>query len=100
MLRTCTHVDMVRRTVLIVCGTAAIAAGGALVAASAPAQAHWVGVLMAVIGLSVMGAWGATANPLTRRGVEMLEYAALAAVVPLACWVAGLYGLIRGLSLP
>jgi hypothetical protein len=30
----------------------------------------------------------------------MLEYATLAAVVPLALWVAGVYGLVRDLSLP
>ena len=31
---------------------------------------------------------------------EVLEYLALTAVVPLACWAGGLYDLIRGLSLP
>jgi hypothetical protein len=46
------------------------------------------------------GVFGATVNPLARRTVEVLEYLALAAVVPLACWVGGLYGLIRGVSLP
>jgi hypothetical protein len=44
--------------------------------------------------------FGATVNPLVRRTVEVSEYLALAAVVPLACWVGGLYGLIRGVSLP
>jgi hypothetical protein len=46
------------------------------------------------------GLAGAAANPLARRAIDIAEYLALAAVVPLACWVAGLYGLIRGLSLP
>ncbi len=30
----------------------------------------------------------------------MLEYVALAAVVPLALWVTGVYDLVRDLSLP
>jgi len=46
------------------------------------------------------GGLSATANPVARRAVELLEYLALTAVVPLACWAGGLYGLIRGLSLP
>jgi hypothetical protein len=41
-----------------------------------------------------------TVNPVVRRAVEVTEYLALATVVPLACWVGGLYGLIRGVSLP
>jgi hypothetical protein len=41
-----------------------------------------------------------SANPLAHRAVEVLEYLALAAVVPLACWVSGLFASVRGLSLP
>jgi hypothetical protein len=101
VLRARTHVDMSRRAALVVGGMAAIAAGVALVVVSAPAQANWVCLLATAVGLSMQsGVFGATANPLARRAVEVLEYLALAAVVPLACWVGGLYGLIRGLSLP
>jgi type VII secretion integral membrane protein EccD len=100
VLRARTHVDMFRRTTLVVGGMSAIVAGGALIVVSAPGQANWVCVLGAAIGLSMMGdLLGATANPLARRAVDVVEYLALAAVVPLACWVSGLYGLIRGLSL-
>jgi type VII secretion integral membrane protein EccD len=100
-LRARTHRDMGRRTALVVGGLAAIAAGVALVVISAPAQANWICLLIAAIGLSLMsGVFGVTVNPLARRAVDLLEYLALAAVIPLACWVAGLYGLIRGLSLP
>ena len=99
-LRARTHIDMCRRISLIVGGTAAIAAGGALVVVSAPGQANWVCLLAIAIGLSMLGGvFGATVNPLARRTVEAVEYLALAAVVPLACWVGGLYGLIRGVSL-
>jgi ESX secretion system protein EccD len=100
-LRARTHRDMGRRTALVVGGLAAVAPGVALVVISAPTQANWICLLVAAIGLSLMGGvFGVTVNPLARRAVDLLEYLALAAVVPLACWVTGLYGLIRGISLP
>jgi hypothetical protein len=34
------------------------------------------------------------------RALERLEYAALVAVVPLACWVCGVYAMVRGMHLP
>jgi type VII secretion integral membrane protein EccD len=101
VLRARTHIDMCRRTALFVGGTTATAAGVALVVVSVPGQANWVCLIATAVGLSMLGAgFGATVNPLVRRTVEVSEYLALAAVVPLACWVGGLYGLIRGVSLP
>jgi type VII secretion integral membrane protein EccD len=101
VLRARTHIDMCRRTALIVGGTTASAAGVALVVVSTPGQANWICLIATAVGLSMLGGeFGATVNPLVRRTVEVSEYLALAAVVPLACWVGGLYGLIRGVSLP
>jgi hypothetical protein len=101
VLRARTHIDMRRRTALVVGGMAASAAGLILVVVSAPGQGSWVCLLVTAVGLSMLGAaLGATVNPLAGRAVDVLEYLALASVVPLACWVVGLYGLIRGLSLP
>jgi hypothetical protein len=34
-----------------------------------------------------------------RKAVDVAEYASLAALPPLACWVADVYGFVRGLSL-
>ena len=100
MLRARTHIDVRRRAALVVGGMAASAAGASLIVVSAPGQANWVCVLATGIGLSMLsGAYGPTVNPLARRAVELLEYLALAAVVPVACWVGGLYGLVSGLSL-
>lgn len=101
VLRARTHREMCRRTALVVGGMAAITAAIALVVVSAPAQVNWVCLVVTAIGLSIMGGvFGAAVNPLARRAADLLEYLALATVVPLACWVGGLYGLIRGLSLP
>ncbi len=101
VLRARAHIDICRRTALIVGGMGAIASGGGLVVVSLPGQANWVCLIAVAVGLSVLGGrLGATVNPLVHRTVEVSEYVALAAVVPLACWIGGLYGLIRGVSLP
>ena len=101
VLRTRTHIDPRRRVALVVGGAAAIAASCASVVVSTPGQVNWVCLVSTALGVSVLsGGLSATANPVARRAVEVLEYLALAAVVPLACWAGGLYGLIRGLSLP
>jgi hypothetical protein len=39
------------------------------------------------------------ASPLLHRGAGLLEWLALAAMVPLTCWICGLYGAVRGWSL-
>ncbi len=38
-----------------------------------------------------------TFTPVQRRISELTEYAVIATIVPLACWVAGLYSAVRGL---
>jgi len=101
LLRVRTHIDLRRRIALMVAGHIAVAAGVVLVVVSAPGQANWVCALATAIGLAALGgAVGVTLSPLARRAVDLVEYLALAAVVPLACWVGGVYGLVRGLSLP
>ncbi|MFG1930283.1 type VII secretion integral membrane protein EccD [Mycobacterium sp. NPDC048908] len=99
-LRARTHVDARRRAGLIVFGLASFAVGCAIVVASAPHRAQWVCLLAPVAVVSMLShPSGAASNPLVHRAVDVLEYAALAAVVPVACWVSGVYALIRGVSL-
>jgi hypothetical protein len=38
-------------------------------------------------------------SPVTRRSIELLESSILVAMVPLACWICGLYDTARGLHL-
>jgi type VII secretion integral membrane protein EccD len=38
-------------------------------------------------------------SPVARRAVAVSESAALVAAVPLTCWICGLYGVVRGMSL-
>ncbi|WP_241665877.1 type VII secretion integral membrane protein EccD [Prescottella subtropica] len=36
-------------------------------------------------------------SPVQRRAAELVDYAAIAAIVPLACWASGLFAAVRGL---
>jgi type VII secretion integral membrane protein EccD len=104
LLRASAEVHLVRRMVLTVTGIASLTAG--LMAAAAAAAPG----LPCIVGVAVLLAAAAlclgfitptvTWSPATRRGIDLLEYLALAAIVPLACWLGGLYGAVRGLGLP
>lgn len=39
-------------------------------------------------------------SPIGQRGIELFEYLSLAAVLPLACWICGLYAAARSVNLP
>lgn len=76
-------------------GTAAArmaASGASIVAATVP-------LVTAAMFLSFV-APGLSPSPVARRSAELLEHLALAAMVPLACWVSGLYGAARALNFP
>jgi type VII secretion integral membrane protein EccD len=101
VLRARTHIDVYRCVALVAAGMTAVAASCAGVVVSTPGQANWVCLVATAVGVSLLGrGFGVTENLLARRAVDVLEYAALAAVLPVACGVSGLYGLVRGLSLP
>jgi type VII secretion integral membrane protein EccD len=100
LLRARTHCESSRRIALGAAAVIGIAAGLAVSAISAPAQAYWITLLSTAAGSAALGRLlGWAVNPVVRRAIELLEYAALAAVLPLACWVVGLYGLVRASSL-
>ena len=98
LLRVRTHVDGARRRALAAGGLASVSAAFAIIATASSAQVGWVSAAIIAIGL------GATRPPrltaVARRAVEVLEYAALVAVVPMACWVSEVYAIVRGTSLP
>lgn len=100
LLRTRTHIGTVRRSALGVCGFGALAAGFAILAVAMPSHAHWLGALAAVAGTGfLIPILSITPGLVARRVAELAEYAALAAVIPLGCWIAGVFGLVRGLAL-
>ena len=75
---------------------------GLLAGAAVSGAPPWA-VFAAAVGLAGTGfvfgvaAPARTFTPVQRRIAELTEYATIAAVVPLACWVAGVYAAIRGL---
>jgi len=101
LLRARTYIDMTRRIALAAGGLIALTRSFAAAVASAPGQGNWISVLAMGAGVAALGwAFGsATISPVLRRGVDVVEYLALVALVPLACWVIDLYGLVRGASL-
>jgi type VII secretion integral membrane protein EccD len=100
VMRARTHIDMWRRATLIAAGMTAMAISCAAFVVYHPGQANWAGLVAVATGIGVLGrGFGATESLLARRTFDVLEYVVLAAVLPLACWVGDLYGLVRGLSL-
>jgi len=97
-LRAATHVDLVQVAALLISGATCFAAVFVCAVGTWQQYAHWV-ALVAVGAAAVSTACSAgatTASPLTRRCVELVEYAALASLIPLACWVCGAFAAARG----
>ncbi len=63
----------------------------------------WFATATAILAATAMYlgfvAPGISLSPLVHRGIELLEGVALVAMVPLTCWICGVYGAVRGLSL-
>jgi type VII secretion integral membrane protein EccD len=104
LLRARAHRDLARSVPLVICGTVALSA--ALVTAAAAYPRHTAHIATASMALAVIALClgfidhSTTVSPVGQRGVELLEYLGLAAIVPLACWVCELYGAARGVNLP
>jgi EccD-like transmembrane domain len=72
-----------------------------IAALSAPEHGPWIAAatVSLVAGAVYLGfvAPGITLSPFARKGIELLECVVLIAMVPLTCWLCGLYGAARGL---
>lgn len=100
LMRTATHADRRRRFALGAGGTASMTVALAVLVTASPGHAVWASVAATAAGVSALARlFDVTISPVARRAAEMVEYAALAAVVPLACWAGDLYALVRGMSL-
>jgi hypothetical protein len=100
-LRASTHVDLVQAGALILSGATSIAAAFVWSVDAQPQNAHWVALVAAAVaaGFSRLSAAApVNVSPLARRCGELIEYAALAAVIPLSCLLSGVFGAARGLA--
>jgi type VII secretion integral membrane protein EccD len=103
LLRARSHGDLARSAPLVVSGTATLSATFVVAASAYPLHASWIAAAAALLAIAAPGLGlirpAMAISPVGRRGIELLEYLALAAIVPLACWICGLYSAARGWSL-
>jgi type VII secretion integral membrane protein EccD len=89
--------------VLMACGTMVIATTFGVVATSMLRGGSWTAAMTATLAAAAiyLGFVAPTVSlsPPMRRAVDVLECLALVAMVPMTCWVCGLYGTVRGLNL-
>ncbi|WP_102141757.1 type VII secretion integral membrane protein EccD [Mycobacterium hubeiense] len=99
LLQSRSHADAHRRLILVIGGLLSATASFVLLVASSPMSAGWAGIAAVGAGLAALRPGSLqSASPVARRAVDAVEYPALAAVLPLACWIADVYGLVRGLN--
>jgi type VII secretion integral membrane protein EccD len=98
LLRIRTHLDATCRWALALGGIACVSAAFVVTVSAWPDQTAWAGAAVVAIGLGAIRTPKLTSGAV--RAVELLEYATLVAVVPLACWVGGVYAMVRGTPLP
>lgn len=103
VLRARSQTDLSRTLVLVGGAVATISTTVVRAAGAFPQHALWIGAATAILAgvtLSLgLTTPAITFSPVARRSVELVEYLLLAAAVPLACWISGCYGALRGLNL-
>jgi type VII secretion integral membrane protein EccD len=102
LLRAGSHSDFTRTLTLLAAATVTLSAAF-VVAGAAPQRPVWMamGIALPVAVAMCLGfvVPALTFSPVVRRGVELLEYLGLIAIVPLACWTCGFYSAARGVRL-
>jgi type VII secretion integral membrane protein EccD len=103
LLRALSHSELMRSVPLIVSGTATLSATFVVAATAYPSHALWIATAAGMLATAAVALGlitpAITVSPVGRRSIELLEYLALAAIMPLACWICGLYSAARGLNL-
>ncbi|MFI8567822.1 type VII secretion integral membrane protein EccD [Rhodococcus sp. NPDC078407] len=101
LLRGRTYAVVVHAVPLVAGGTTILLSllVGAVIALPEHALALFGVALAGAVTASIFGAFVPTRtySPVMRRAAELLEYAAIALVIPIAVWVCGLYSVVRGL---
>jgi hypothetical protein len=89
--------------VFVTGGIAITATTFGVVALRVPEHGAWIAVATAMLAAAaIFAGFVAPAiqlSPVVRRGIEVLESLALAATVPLTCWICGIYSAVRGLDI-
>ena len=84
------------------CGLVITATTFGVVALSTPQHGAWVAAVTATLAAAAIYlgfvAPAISLSPVIRRSVEVLECLALVAMVPMTCWICGVYSAVRGLN--
>jgi type VII secretion integral membrane protein EccD len=104
LLRARAFSDLAKSVPLVVSGTATLSVTFVVAATACPLPTPWLAAVAATVATAALCLGfitpAFTFSPVGRRSVDLLEYLALAAIVPLVCWICGLYSAARGLNLP
>jgi type VII secretion integral membrane protein EccD len=100
LLRSRTHADPCRAAALLISAGVAVSVFVGLVAVSAPWTTTWLcGLLIAgAVIVMVLGSTDLSVSPAAEQMMAAVEWAAGAAIVPLACATAGFFTAIRSLA--
>jgi type VII secretion integral membrane protein EccD len=94
--------DSRRMPVYAISGILTIGTTFVFAAGGAPECGPWIAAATAALAAAAIYLGfvvpATSFSPVIRRSVDLLEYSALVAIVPLTCWISGLYGAVRGLS--
>jgi type VII secretion integral membrane protein EccD len=103
LLRTRQHRSASRVDTIFAAGIVCLSAAFGSALLTLPTAFPWICLLSVAIGSAAVCLQSTgrveRMSPVVRRGIDVLEYAALASVVPLACWVSGVFGTVRDLNL-
>lgn len=92
-----------RCATILLAGLISAATTLAQLVSSAPQHATWMSLVTVALGAGALllttTQLPTRLSPLARRGIEAVDRLAIAAVVPLACWVGDLFGVVRGMSM-
>jgi type VII secretion integral membrane protein EccD len=104
LLRARSHRDLTRSVQLVLAGTVTLCATLVIAAVAYPSRTPYLAAAsMTLAGAALCLGFitrTMTFSPIGRRSVDLLEYLALAATVPLACWICRAYSAARGMNLP
>lgn len=92
-----------RTPVFAVSGIVTTGTTFAVSATGMPNHGTWIAAVTAVLAAAAVylgfAAPAISLSPVLRRGVELVEYLTLVAMVPLTCWICGIYSAVRNLNL-
>ena len=92
--------DRRRTKVSAIGGTAVISTTFGVMAFGMPGRGPWIAAATAMLAAAAIYLGfvlpALRLSPIVRRGAEVLECVALVAMVPLTCWVCGVYSAVRG----